>query len=151
MECNRLALALWIAIKVSKTTINHAASVTRRAIFPIAEAAHVHVCNLRSAIDAMSWPEADNYQIHKVYHKVEIEGIVKALQGGRCMNLGQAREYLPCSACPTRLFFLVRRSKLFSSDRTSIRGIIKTLESIDPNDHIQRQKLFATGFSIFTK
>jgi len=91
---NRLAFGVWIAIKVSKTVINHAASVKSKAIFAIAEAAHVHACNLRSAIDAMSWPEADNYQIYKVYHKVVIEGIVKALQGVPMHELGSSKGVL---------------------------------------------------------
>ena len=140
-------LALWIAIRVSKTAINHAASVKRKTIFAIVEAAHVHACNLRNGIDAMKWPEADNYQIYKVYHKVVIEGIVKALQGVPMHELGSSKAVLAMLSLTDQMVFLGTSIETLLLGPNQHPGIIKALSGVNQNDHTKRQELCAIGFS----
>ncbi|MNP50519.1 hypothetical protein D3C76_1447890 [compost metagenome] len=96
----------------------------------------------------MSWPEADNYQIYKVYHKVVIEGIVKALQGVPMHELGSSKGVLATLSLSDQMVFLGAAIETLLLGPNQHPGIIKALESIDPNDHTQRQKLCATGFSV---
>lgn len=141
-------LALWIAIKVSRTAINHAASAKRKTIFAIAEAAHVHACNLRKAIDAMNWPEVDNSHIYKIYHKVVIEGIVKALQGIPMHELGSSKGVLAMLSLTDQMVFLGTAIEALLLGPNQHPGIITALESIVLDDHTQRQKISATGFKV---
>ena len=71
--------AIVYAVRISRSSINHAASAKRKTIFAIAEAAHTHACNIRKAIDVMGWNSGDNSQIYAVYNKTIIDGVVKAL------------------------------------------------------------------------
>jgi hypothetical protein len=133
---------------VSRTAINHAASVKRKTIFAIAEAAHVHACNLRNAIDSMSWPEADNSHIYKIYHKVVIEGIVKALQGIPMHELGSSKGVLAMLSLTDQMVFLGTAIEALLLGPNQHPGIITSLNSINLDDHTQRQKVRSMGFSV---
>jgi len=141
-------LALVIVILVSKTPVNHAASVKRKTIFAIAEAAHTHACNIRNAIDAMEWLTGNNSQIYTVYNKVVIEGVVKALQGVPMHELGSSKGVLAMLSLTDQMVFLGTAVEILLQGPHKHPGIAKTLDSIDQDDRAQRQKVCATGFSI---
>lgn len=141
-------LALVIAIWASKAQVKHAASEKRKTIFAIAEAAHTHAYNVRNAIDAMDWQTGNTYQIYKVYHRVVIEGVVKALQGVPMHELGSSKGVLAMLSLTDQMVFLGTAVEALLLGPSKHPEIAKTLESIDPDDRVQRQKVFATGFSV---
>lgn len=141
-------LALVVVILVSKTPVNHAASVKRKTIFAIAEAAHTHASNIREAIDVMEWPTGNNYQIYKVYNKVVIEGVVKALQGVPMHELGSSRGVVAMLSLTDQMVFLGTAVETLLQGPHNHPGIVEALGSIDPNDRAQREKICATAFSV---
>lgn len=141
-------LALIIVFLVSKIPVNYAASVKRKTIFAIAEAAHTHACNIRNAIDMMDWPSGNNYQIYSVYNKVVIEGVVKALQGIPMHELGSSRAVIAMLSLTDQMVFLGSAVETLLEGPHQHPGISITLQSIALDDHAQRQKICATGFSV---
>lgn len=141
-------LALVVAIIVSKSPVNHAAAVKRKTIFAIAEAAHAHARNIREAIGMMTWPTGDNSQIYKVYDKVVIEGIVKALQGVPMHELGSSKGVLAILSLTDQMVFLGTAVEALLLGPNQHPVIALALDSIEPNDHTQRRKVCATGFSV---
>lgn len=141
-------LALWVAVRVPIYSVKHAASVKRQTIFAIAEAAHTHACNIRSAIDAMDWKTGNNTQIYSVYHKVVIESVVKALQGVPMHEIGSSRGGLAILSLTEQMVFLSGAVETLLLGPIKHPEIAKTLESVDPNETERRQTLFATGFSV---
>lgn len=139
-------LALGIAIRVSKTAINHAASVKRKTIFAIAEAAHSHACNLRKAIDGMSWPETNFIPLYEVYHKSVIESTVKALQGIPMHELGSSKAVLAMLSLTDQMAFLGTAVEVILLGPHQHSGVIKALSSIDPNEHARRQAICSMAF-----
>lgn len=141
-------LALWIAIKVSKTPIDHAAAVKRKTIFAIAEAAHAHARNIRKALDQMIWLAPDgNYHIHRVYHPSVIDGVVKALQGIPMHELGSGKDVLAMLSLTGQLVFLRAAVDALLAGPAQHPEIAKVLASLSPDDHEMRLKLCATGFT----
>lgn len=140
--------AIVYAVRISRSSINHAASEKRKTIFAIAEAAHTHACNIRKAIDVMAWNSGNNIQIYSVYDKTIIEGVVKALQGVPMHELGSSKAVIAMLSLTDQMVFLG------SSVETLLQGpykhpvLGKALESRDQNDHAQIQRLAATGFSV---
>nr|WP_314487488.1 hypothetical protein [uncultured Pseudomonas sp.] len=138
--------AIVYAVRISRSSINHAASAKRKTIFAIAEAAHTHACNIRKAIDVMAWNSGNNIQIYSVYDKTIIEGVVKALQGVPMHELGSSKAVIAMLSLTDQMVFLG------SAVETLIQGpykhpvLGKTLESLD--DHERRQEIAATSFSV---
>uniref|UniRef100_UPI003C7E9BC1 hypothetical protein n=1 Tax=Pseudomonas veronii TaxID=76761 RepID=UPI003C7E9BC1 len=141
-------LALVAVILASKIPVNHAASEKRRTIFAIVEAAHSHACNIRKAIDAMGWPTGNNHLIYQVYNKVIIESVVRALQGVPTHELGSSKAVLAMLSLTDQMVFLGSAVETLLNGPLNHPEIKKALESIDQNDHAQRLKLGATGFSV---
>lgn len=140
--------ALFIAIRISRSSINHAASEKRKTIFAIAEAAHTHACNIRKAIDVMGWNSGNNFQIYEVYDKTIIEGVVKALQGVPMHELGSSKAVLAMLSLTDQMVFLGSAVETLLQGPYKHPVLGKALESRDQNDHAQLQRLAATGFSV---
>ena len=140
--------ALFIAIRISRSSINHAASEKRKTIFAIAEAAHTHACNIRKAIDVMGWNSGNNFQIYEVYDKTIIEGVVKALQGVPMHELGSSKAVLAMLSLTDQMVFLGSAVETLLQGPYKHPVLGKALESRDQNDHAQIQRLAATGFSV---
>lgn len=140
--------AIVYAVRISRSSINHAASAKRKTIFAIAEAAHTHACNIRKAIDVMAWNSGNNIQIYSVYDKTIIEGVVKALQGVPMHELGSSKAVIAMLSLTDQMVFLG------SSVETLLKGpyrhpeMGKTLEESYRDDYKQRQELAASCFSI---
>ena len=140
--------AIVYAVRISRSSINHAASAKRKTIFAIAEAAHTHACNIRKAIDAMGFNSGNNIQIYAVYDKTIIEGVVKALQGVPMHELGSSKAVIAMLSLTDQMVFLG------SAVETLIQGpykhpvLGKTLEDNYRDDYEKRQELAASGFSV---
>ena len=140
--------AIAYAVRISRSSINHAASAKRKTIFAIAEAAHTHACNIRKAIDVMGWNSGNNFQIYEVYDKTIIEGVVKALQGVPMHELGSSKAVLAMLSLTDQMVFLGSAVETLLQGPYKHPVLGKALESRDQNDHAQIQRLAATGFSV---
>lgn len=140
-------LALLVVILASKIPVNHAASVKRKTIFTIVEAAHTHAQNIRNAVDAMQDP-IDTTHIYRVYNKVIIEGVVKALQGIPMHELGSSKGVLAMLSLTDQMVFLGAAVEILLEGPYNHPIMAKTLEDLEKNDHARRIKLAATGFSV---
>ncbi len=144
-------LALVIAIWVSKAPINHAAMVKRKTIFAIVEAAYTHARNIRNAIEAtdpQDWPTGNNYLIYKVYNKVVIEGVVKALQGIPMHELGSSKGVLALLSLTDQMVFLGSAIEALLQGPSRHPGMAKAMEGIRSDDYERRQALSITGFKV---
>ncbi len=139
--------AIVYAVRISRSSINHAASEKRKTIFAIAEAAHTHACNIRKAIDVMGWNSGDNSQIYAVYNKTIIDGVVKALQGVPMHELGSSKAVIAMLSLTDQMVFLGSSVETLLKDRHSNPVIRKMLENFDKNDHVGRIEQATAVFS----
>lgn len=142
-------LALWIAIKVSRTAVDHAADVKRQTIFAIAEAANVYAHTIREPLDKLVWLSNDgNYPLFQVYHPSVIEGIVRALQGAPMHELGSSKGVLAMLSLTGQMVFLGTAIEALLRGPSQHPEIAKTLASLGPDDQQMRLQVCATGFSV---
>ena len=139
--------AIVYAVRISRSSINHAASEKRKTIFAIAEAAHTHACNIRKAIDVMGFNSGNNIQIYAVYDKTIIEGVVKALQGVPMHELGSSKAVIAMLSLTDQMVFLGSSVETLLKDRHSNPVIRKMLENFDKNDHVGRIEQATAVFS----
>src|SRR5450830_610586 len=85
-------LALIVAIRVSRLSVEHAASLKQKTIFSIAEAAHKYASDIRNAIELIDDDIGSNVSLYGVYHKDVVFGVIKALQGIPVHELGTSQE-----------------------------------------------------------
>lgn len=135
--------ALGVAIYISRSAAKHAELSRRKAILAIAEAAHTHACQIRNAMDMMGLATGNNTQIYKVYHKVVIEGVVKALQGIPMHEVGSSNGVLAILSLSNQMVFLGDSIETLIDGPYKIPSVVNALESIDKGDHARRQEYCA--------
>ncbi len=140
--------AIVYAVRISRSSINHAASEKRKTIFAIAEAAHTHACNIRKAIDVMAWNSGNNIQIYSVYDKTIIEGVVKALQGVPMHELGSSKAVIAMLSLTDQMVFLGSSVEILLQGPERHPELGKTLENSYRDDYEKRQELAASGYSV---
>ena len=140
--------AIVYAVRISRSSINHAASAKRKTIFAIAEAAHTHACNIRKAIDAMGFNSGNNIQIYAVYDKTIIEGVVKALQGVPMHELGSSKAVIAMLSLTDQMVFLGSSVEILLQGPERHPELGKTLENSYRDDYEKRQELAASGYSV---
>lgn len=140
--------AIVYAVRISRSSINHAASEKRKTIFAIAEAAHTHACNIRKAIDVMAWNSGNNIQIYSVYDKTIIEGVVKALQGVPMHELGSSKAVIAMLSLTDQMVFLGSSVEILLQGPERHPELGKTLKNSYRDDYEKRQELAASGYSV---
>ena len=140
--------AIVYAVRISRSSINHAASEKRKTIFAIAEAAHTHACNIRKVIDVMAWNSANNIRIYEVYDKTIIEGVVKALQGVPMHELGSSKAVIAMLSLTDQMVFLGSSVEILLQGPERHPELGKTLKNSYRDDYEKRQELAASGYSV---
>ncbi|WP_426101765.1 hypothetical protein [Pseudomonas sp. PSPC3-3] len=141
--------ALVVAILVPHLQVKKALSEKRKAMLAVAEAANAHACNIREVIAATNYTEGHvSPRIHEVYHKVIIEGIVKALQGVPMHELGSTNGVLAMLSLTDQMVFLGNAVEALISGPARHPELSKTLASIEPNDRKSYREANERGFAV---
>lgn len=140
-------IGLWVAYKLARLPITHAAKTRRETIFAIAEAAHFHALNIRKAMEKSSWLKGGNFEVYRVYDKSLIVGIVGALQSVPMYEIGKSRAIVDLLSLTNQFVFLGNEIEEFLAGPYKNEVLAKSLGDIDPNDYEQRGKLAEAGYS----
>lgn len=141
-------MALVVAIYLSRRAARCNELSRRKAILAIAAAAHTHACKIRSAVDVMEWGKGANPQIHEVYHRVVIDGVVKALHGIPMHEVGSSDGVLAILSLSDQMVFLGASVEALIDGPYKIPSVVKALESIGKGDHAGRKAYCAQIFGI---
>ncbi|CAI8726578.1 hypothetical protein [Pseudomonas chlororaphis] len=136
-------LALIIAIRVSRLSIEHAGLLKQKTIFSIAEAAHEYASKIRGAIDMISDEAGSNIHLYGVYHKDVTAGVVRALQGIPVHELASGQQVLAILGLTNQLVFLGEAAEKLLVDPSLLPHVSEALKSVG-DDRNERRKVRAT-------
>ncbi|MNJ47851.1 hypothetical protein D3C77_430230 [compost metagenome] len=140
-------LALIVAIRVSRLSVEHAGLVRQKSIFSIAEAAHQFASSIRNAIDSIGNEPGSNVHLYGVYHKDVIASVVKALQGVPVHELGSGQQVLAILGLTNQLVFLGAAAEKLLVDPSLLPGYSEAYKSAG-SDREQRRSLRVTAIGV---
>ncbi|WP_248767621.1 hypothetical protein [Pseudomonas sp. MWU12-2345] len=144
--------ALVVAILVPRFQVKKALSEKRKAILAVAEAAYAHACNIRKVIAETDFSEGHvDPRIYDVYHKVIIDGIVKALQGVPMHELGSTNGVLAMLSLTDQMVFLGTAVEAILSGPTQHPELAKTLEAIEPAERKMYREQHTRCFEVLAQ
>lgn len=134
-------LALYVAFRVSRSSIEHASLLKQKTIFSIAEAAYEYGGKIRIAIDAINDEPGSNIRLYEVYHKDVTSGVVRALQGIPVHELASGQQVLAVLGLADQLVFLGNAAEKLLFSPSLLPGVSETLESLRGDRKQQREHL----------
>ncbi|MCG8292233.1 hypothetical protein [Pseudomonas entomophila] len=99
-------VALFVAFRVSRISIDHAGRLKQKTIFSIAKAAYEYACQIRAATNLVGDEAGSNVNLYGVYHKDITAGLVRALQGVPLHELPSSEQVLAILGITNQLVFL---------------------------------------------
>lgn len=143
-------IALFIAIRVSRLSVEHAGLLKQKSIFSIAEAAHEYAKNIRAAINAIDEDPGSNVSLYSVYHSDVTAGMVRALQGVPVHELASGQQVLAILGLANQLVFLGNATEKLLVPSAMHPDVLKVLERVGDN-YQKRQKISAVALSVQKK
>jgi hypothetical protein len=134
-------VALYIAIRVSRFSIDHAGLLKQKTIFSIAEAAHEYASKIRIAIDLINKEPGSNTYLYEVYHKDVTAGVVRALQGVPVHELASGQQVLAILGLTNQLVFLGTAADKLLFAPSLLPGVSEQLESMADDRKMRREYL----------
>ena len=143
-------MALIIAIRVSRISIEHAGLLKQKTIFSIAEAAHEYASKVRAAIDLISDEPGSNAKLYDVYHRDVTAGIIRALQGVPVHELASGPQVSAILGLTNHFVFLGDQVDKLLVAPSTLPHVSEMLKSMDENREGRRQYLI-TVMSVLKK
>ncbi|WP_236238566.1 hypothetical protein [Pseudomonas rhodesiae] len=134
-------VALYVAFRVSRSSIEHAGLLKQKTIFSIAEAAHEYANKVRVAIDLIDKDPGSNAYLYEVYHKDVTAGVVRALQGIPVHELASGQQVLAVLGLANQLVFLGAAADKLMFAPSLLPGVSKELESMGDDREMRREYL----------
>ncbi|MBZ6454371.1 hypothetical protein K7402_01050 [Pseudomonas fluorescens group sp.] len=132
-------VALYIAIRVSRTSIAHAGLQKQKTILSVAEAAYEYAGKIRAAINLISVDPGSNLSLYGVYHRDVNAGLVRALQGAPVHELASGQQVLAILGISNQLVFLGDATDKLLMAPSLLPGVSDQLASLN-GDLVERQK-----------
>ncbi|HGM5579301.1 TPA: hypothetical protein ACKP22_000959 [Pseudomonas putida] len=136
-------MALFIAIRVSRLSIEHAGVLRQKNIFFIAEAVHEYSNKIRTAIESISDEPGSNVELYNVYHPDVTASMVKALQGVPVHELGSGQQVLAILGLSNQLVFLGNATDKLMVPPSTLPELSSVLDAVG-NDHEERRRVFSS-------
>ncbi|HDS1679139.1 TPA: hypothetical protein QEM39_000615 [Pseudomonas putida] len=143
-------IALVVAIRVSRLSVEHAGLLKQKTIFSIAEAAHEYADKIRSAINTINEEPGSNIGLYSVYHRDVTAGIVRALQGVPVHELASGQQVLAILGLANQLVFMGNAIDKLLVPPSMHPDVLKVLESVG-DDYKQRQRLSDVALSVLKR
>lgn len=134
-------VALYIAIRVSRSSIEHAGLLKQKTIFSIAEAAHEYASEIRIAINRIDKEPGSNIRLYEVYHKDVTAGVVRALQGIPVHEVASGQQVLAILGLTNQLVFLGNAADKLLFSPSLLPEVSKHLESMGDDREMRREYL----------
>lgn len=141
-----LAIAVWIPARQFKRDRKERVS----SLLAVAEAAHTHAQNIRSAIARSDFESADlSISLWEVYDRTIIDGIVRALQSVPLHDLGRREAVVAMLALTDQMVFLGKAVEILIKGPARHPDLSKALDAV--SDPQMRRTLFKQGFGVLVK
>jgi hypothetical protein len=124
-------VALFVAIRLSRSSIAHAGLQKQKTIFSVAEAAHEYANGVRAAVDLIGDEPGSNITLYQVYHRDITAGLVRALQGAPVHELASSQQVMAILGIVNHLVFLGDAADKLLYAPSLLPGISEELESMD--------------------
>lgn len=124
-------VALFVAIRLSRSSITHAGLQKQRTIFSVAEAAQEYANRIRAAVDLIGDAPGSNITLYEVYHRDVTAGLVRALQGAPVHELASGQQVMAILGIVNHLVFLGDAADKLLYAPSLLPGISEELESMD--------------------
>jgi len=124
-------VALFVAIRLSRSSIAHAGLQKQKTIFSVAEAAHEYASGVRAAVDLIGDDPGSNITLYQVYHRDITAGLVRALQGAPMHELASSQQVMAILGIVNHLVFLGDSADKLLYAPSLLPGISEDLESMD--------------------
>ena len=140
-------IALIVAIRVSRLSVEHAGLLKQKTIFSIAEAVHEYAKELRAAIEATKSDPGSNIGLYCVYHRDVTAGLVRALQGVPVHELASGQQVRAILGLANQLVFLGNATDKLLEPPISQPETLKALEGAGGN-YEQRSMLLGVALNV---
>lgn len=143
-------IALVVAIRVSRISVEHAGLLKQKTIFSIAEAVHEYADEVRKAINGISDDPGSNIGLYSVYNGDVTAGLVRALQGVPLHELASGRQVSAILGLANQLVFMGNATDKLLVPPAMHPEVLKVLNRVGDN-YGQRQSLSAVALSVLKK
>ncbi|MVF49730.1 hypothetical protein F9Z43_10435 [Pseudomonas monteilii] len=133
-------VALYVAFRVSRISVEHAGLLKQKTVFSIAEATRDYANQIRAAIHNIGDDPGSNASLYDVYNRDVTAGLVRALQGVPVHELASGQQVQAILGLANQLVFMGNATdKLLGAPSMETENL-KALESVG-GDHAQRRRL----------
>ncbi|MGX1017404.1 hypothetical protein AB7M33_000080 [Pseudomonas sp. Y3 TE3536] len=143
-------IALVVAIRVSRISVEHAGLLKQKTIFSIAEAAHEYANKVRGAIHSISDDPGSNLSLYSVYNSDVTAALVRALQGVPMHELASGRQVSAILGLANQLVFMGNATDKLLVPPVMHPDVLKVLNRVG-DDYEQRQRLSVVALSVLKK
>jgi len=99
-------VALFIAIRVSRLSVEHASDLKQKSMFSVVDASHQFACSIRSAVESIGAEPGSNAELYSIYHKDVMVGMIKALQALLVHEFSSGQQVVSVLGITNQLVFL---------------------------------------------
>lgn len=143
-------IALVVAIRVSRISVEHAGLLKQKTIFSIAEAAHEYATKVRGAINSIGDDSGSNLSLYSVYNSDVTAGLVRALQGVPMHDLASGSQVSAILGLANQLVFMGKATDKLLVPPAMHPDVLKVLSRVG-DDYEQRQRLSVVALSVLKK
>jgi len=143
-------VALYVAFRVSRISVEHAGLLKQKTVFSIAEATHEYANKIRAAISKIGDDPESNVSLYDVYHKDVTAGLVRALQGVPLHELASGQQVQAILGLTNQLVFMGNATDKLLGPPLMQLEILKALEHVG-SDHELRRRLSSTSLSVLKR
>lgn len=111
-------VALFIAIRVSRLSVEHAGVLRQKTMFSVVEASHQFASSIRTAVELIGDEPGSNAELYNVYHKDVMAGMIQALQALPVHEFGTGRQVISTLGVTDQMVFLGRAAEKLLCDPT---------------------------------
>ncbi|AYG46207.1 hypothetical protein DV532_18710 [Pseudomonas sp. Leaf58] len=133
-------VALVVAFRVSRLSVEHAGLLKQKTTFSIAEAAREYANKIRAAIEDIDDDPGSNVSLYGVYHRDVTSGLVRALQGVPMHELASGKQVEAILGLANQLVFMGNATDKLLGPPLMQPEVLKALESVG-DDHEQRRRI----------
>ncbi|HCF2575850.1 hypothetical protein [Pseudomonas monteilii] len=143
-------IALVVAIRVSRLSVEHAGLLKQKTIFSIAEAVREYSSKVRAAINDIDDDPGSNISLYHVYHRDVTAGLVRALQGVPVHELASGQQVLAILGLANQLVFMGDATDKLLGPASMQPEVLKALESLG-DDHERRRKISDIALNVLKR